>query len=78
MLFWFPQEYPEYYEVIKKPIDFNKISQKIQQGTYESMEAMLIDVTHMFDNAMMFNESESILYKVRIYHLYVLFDLMDQ
>lgn len=54
--------------MIKKPIDFNKITQKIQQGNYESMESMLTDVTHMFDNAMTFNESDSILYKVSAYH----------
>ena len=50
--------------MIKKPIDLARIQQKIQSGSYDHLEGILLDVTLMFDNAMVFNEPESILYKV--------------
>ena len=62
------QEFPEYYEVIRKPIDLHRIHQKILTSNYDSLESMLLDVTMMFDNAMLFNEPDSVLYKVSTRH----------
>jgi len=46
-------------------MDLAKILQKVQLASYDNMEAMQIDVTQMFDNAMTFNEPDSLLYKVK-------------
>ena len=54
--------------MIRKPIDLLRIHQKILTGNYDSLESMLLDVTMMFDNAMLFNEPDSVLYKVSTGH----------
>lgn len=56
-------EYPAYYEVIKKPIDLDKIGMKIKNGVYESLEEILSDLVLSFDNACKFNEPDSQIYK---------------
>lgn len=50
--------------MIRKPIDLHRIHQKILSGNYDCLESILLDVTLMFDNAMMFNEPDSVLFKV--------------
>ncbi|KAF4526534.1 hypothetical protein B566_EDAN005901 [Ephemera danica] len=57
-------EYPDYYEVIKRPIDLEKISQKLKNGGYETLEDMVSDFVLMFDNACKYNEPDSQIYKV--------------
>lgn len=56
-------EYPEYYEVIKSPIDLEKICNKQRNGTYESLDHIANDFMQMFDNACKFNEPDSQIYK---------------
>ncbi|XP_070557674.1 protein polybromo-1-like isoform X3 [Ptychodera flava] len=56
-------EYPEYYQVIKKPIDMQKIYQRIQCNQYETLDDMVADFLLMFDNACKFNEPDSQIYK---------------
>nr|XP_022295788.1 protein polybromo-1-like isoform X7 [Crassostrea virginica] len=56
-------DYPDYYEVIKKPIDMQKILLKMQQNQYESIEDMTADFVQMFDNACKYNEPDSLIYK---------------
>lgn len=58
------QEYPDYYEVIKKPIDLEKIGQKVRTSQYDNMEELLVDMVLMFDNACRYNEPDSQIYKV--------------
>lgn len=58
------QEYPDYYEVIKKPIDLEKIGQKLASSHYENLEELLSDLVLMFDNACRYNEPDSQIYKV--------------
>ena len=58
------QEYPDYYEVIKKPIDMEKIGHKVKAGQYESLEELISDLVLMFDNACRYNEPDSQIYKV--------------
>ena len=57
--------YPQYYMVIKKPIDLKEILQKIRSEAYISMEEMVSDVDLMVENACIFNEEDSQVYKVR-------------
>lgn len=65
---WNWQEYPDYYEVIKRPIDLEKISQKLKTSAYESLEEVAQDLILMCDNACKYNEPDSQLYKVLLYH----------
>jgi Transcription factor involved in chromatin remodeling, contains bromodomain len=58
------QEYPDYYEVIKRPIDLERISQKLKSSQYESLDDMVSDFVLMFDNACKYNEPDSQIYKV--------------
>ncbi|XP_038061798.1 protein polybromo-1-like isoform X2 [Patiria miniata] len=56
-------EYPEYYQVIKKPIDMQKIQQRLGAKQYEQLDDMVTDFLLMFDNACKFNEPDSLIYK---------------
>ncbi|XP_050303913.1 protein polybromo-1 isoform X2 [Anthonomus grandis grandis] len=56
-------EYPDYYEVIKHPIDMERIAHKMKNNFYEFLEDMAADFTLMLDNACKFNEPDSQIYK---------------
>ncbi|KAG1687281.1 Protein polybromo-1 [Nymphon striatum] len=56
-------DYPDYYEVIKRPIDMQRIQTRLQATQYESLEDMLADFVLMFDNACKYNEPDSQIYK---------------
>lgn len=53
---------PRYYEIIKKPITFNKIKEKSRKGEYESVEELTAEMQLMARNAMTFNDSGTIYY----------------
>ncbi|CAI5439479.1 unnamed protein product [Caenorhabditis angaria] len=53
------KEYPEYYQVIKYPIDMTKIRQRIDGNKYKVAEQMVDDMKVMFSNAREFNEPGS-------------------
>ena len=57
------QKYPEYYEVIKDPIDLKLISLRIQSNQYEDLDKFDDDLNLMFNNAFTFNEPGSRIYK---------------
>uniref|UniRef100_A0A914WAV1 Protein polybromo-1 n=1 Tax=Plectus sambesii TaxID=2011161 RepID=A0A914WAV1_9BILA len=56
-------EYPDYYEVIRKPMDLSKIGNRMATGYYESLDSLFQDFILMFDNACRYNEPESVVYK---------------
>lgn len=56
-------ELPNYYEVIKKPLDLEKIGVRLKNGVYDSLEDLLADVILMLDNACKYNEPDSQIYK---------------
>ncbi|XP_076258471.1 protein polybromo isoform X4 [Rhynchophorus ferrugineus] len=56
-------EYPDYYEVIKHPIDMERIAHKMKNNFYESVDDLAADLTLMLDNACKFNEPDSQIYK---------------
>ncbi|GMR54969.1 hypothetical protein PMAYCL1PPCAC_25164 [Pristionchus mayeri] len=56
-------ELPSYYEVIKKPLDFARIQQKLTCQYYRSPADLIADFKLMFDNACKYNEPESQIYK---------------
>ncbi|GMT01835.1 hypothetical protein PENTCL1PPCAC_24009, partial [Pristionchus entomophagus] len=56
-------ELPSYYEVIKKPLDFARIQQKLTCQYYRAPADLIADFKCMFDNACKYNEPESQIYK---------------
>lgn len=58
-------DYPDYYNIIKKPIDLSKIWNKINhlQNSYANLDDMCADMALMFENACIYNEPTSTLYK---------------
>lgn len=52
--------------MIKRPIDLERISQKLKSSQYESLDDMVSDFVLMFDNACKYNEPDSQIYKVTL------------
>ncbi|KAM6129769.1 bromodomain adjacent to zinc finger domain protein 2B isoform 10-T11 [Pterocles gutturalis] len=50
---------PGYKKVIKKPMDFSTIRDKLSSGQYPTLEAFSLDVRLVFDNCETFNEDDS-------------------
>ncbi|XP_039539230.1 bromodomain adjacent to zinc finger domain protein 2B isoform X2 [Pimephales promelas] len=50
---------PGYRKVIKKPMDFSTIRDKLINGQYLNLETFIIDVNLVFDNCERFNEDNS-------------------
>ncbi|XP_058156793.1 bromodomain adjacent to zinc finger domain protein 2B isoform X4 [Dasypus novemcinctus] len=50
---------PGYKKVIKKPMDFSTIREKLSSGQYPSLEMFALDVRLVFDNCETFNEDDS-------------------
>jgi hypothetical protein len=53
---------PDYFEVIKKPMDLGTIQKKLDSGTYHAIKDFQSDVNLTFDNAMTYNEPSSVVY----------------
>ncbi|KAF7208671.1 transcript variant X2 [Nothobranchius furzeri] len=56
-------QYPDYYAIIKEPIDLKVIAQKIQLGHYRSVGAMAKDIDLLVKNAKTYNEPGSQVFK---------------
>lgn len=56
-------EYPDYYTLIKKPIDMSKINTKLYGDQYQTLDDFMSDFQLMFDNACRYNEPDSQVYK---------------
>lgn len=50
---------PGYRKVIKKPMDFSTIREKLVSSLYQNLETFIIDVNLVFDNCEKFNEDNS-------------------
>ncbi|OWZ63643.1 hypothetical protein AYX15_04446 [Cryptococcus neoformans] len=55
---------PDYYSVIKKPMDLKTIKGKIKDGRIERIDELERDVLLMFSNAMMYNAPDSQVYEM--------------
>ena len=53
-------EYPDYYEIIQRPIDLKRIESR----QYSSINDLANDLQLMFDNACLYNEPGSTIYRV--------------
>lgn len=57
------EKVPDYYEIIKHPMDFRTIKNKINDQNYETEEQFVNDLTLVFNNAKTYNRPETIFYK---------------
>ena len=55
--------YPQYYNVVKNPIDMETINKRIKSKFYKTLEEFSADVNLMFDNCKLYNNPNSVLYK---------------
>uniref|UniRef100_A0A8C9S4B4 Protein polybromo-1 n=1 Tax=Scleropages formosus TaxID=113540 RepID=A0A8C9S4B4_SCLFO len=56
-------QYPDYYTIIKEPIDLRTIAQRIQVGYYKGVSGMAKDIDLMVKNAKTYNEPGSQIFK---------------
>ncbi|XP_061146646.1 polybromo 1, like isoform X3 [Syngnathus typhle] len=56
-------ELPDYYATIKRPIDMERLRSHMAAGRYQDVETLAEDFTVMFNNACMYNEPESLIYR---------------
>lgn len=54
---------PDYFEIIKKPMDMSSIKRNLDNGTYKNPWEFVDDVWLMFDNAWVYNRKTSRVYK---------------
>uniref|UniRef100_A0A8C5M0B9 SWI/SNF related BAF chromatin remodeling complex subunit ATPase 4 n=1 Tax=Leptobrachium leishanense TaxID=445787 RepID=A0A8C5M0B9_9ANUR len=57
------KELPEYYELIRKPVDFRKIKERIRNHKYRSLNDLEKDVMLLCQNAQTFNLEGSLIYE---------------
>ncbi|KAM4023077.1 LOW QUALITY PROTEIN: protein polybromo-1 [Anomaloglossus baeobatrachus] len=55
--------YPDYYAIIKDPIDLRTISQRVQSGHYKNVNAIAKDIDLLAKNAKTYNEPGSQVFK---------------
>lgn len=53
------KDYPDYYELIKQPMDIETIKTKLKNREYKTKEQFAYDCRLIFDNCEFFNEDES-------------------
>ncbi|XP_054160935.1 nucleosome-remodeling factor subunit BPTF-like [Oppia nitens] len=54
-----PKEVPDYFTVIKEPIDLKTVESRINRENYESLAQFIGDITKMFDNCRYYNARNS-------------------
>lgn len=57
------QKLPDYYEIIKKPVDIKKILQRIEDGKYYDFTELEKDFVQLCQNAQIYNEEASLIYE---------------
>lgn len=57
------KDYPDYYEIIKKPIDITKIVNRIEDGKYMDFADLERDFMLLCQNAQIYNEEASLIHE---------------
>ena len=57
------KDYPDYYEVIKTPIDLKTIRQRVKSRSYEAVSDLMADLELIFTNAQTYNQEGSIIFQ---------------
>merc|ERR1712156_125445 len=60
------KELPDYYEIIRRPVDISKIQQRIDDDKYDDMDALEKDFALMCKNTQQYNEDGSLIFEDRI------------
>ena len=65
---------PDYFEIIKKPMDMSSIKRKLETGGYKDPWEFVDDVWLMFENAWIYNRKTSRVYKycTKVKHFFTL------
>uniref|UniRef100_A0A8C2F8E0 SWI/SNF related, matrix associated, actin dependent regulator of chromatin, subfamily a, member 4a n=1 Tax=Cyprinus carpio TaxID=7962 RepID=A0A8C2F8E0_CYPCA len=70
------KELPEYYELIRKPVDFRKIKERIKSHKYRTLNDLEKDVMLLCQNAQTFNlEGSLVIFVLLIFYLISLYRL---
>ncbi|EPT05008.1 hypothetical protein FOMPIDRAFT_1045676 [Fomitopsis schrenkii] len=56
-------EVPDYFEVIKQPMDFSTMEHKLDTNQYPNLDAFLVDAQLVFDNCRTYNPEGTVYYK---------------
>jgi hypothetical protein len=60
------KELPEYYDMIKHPVDFNKIKKKLGEYRYRNLDELEADVMLLCKNAQEFNmENSNVIFEMK-------------
>ncbi|XP_037300295.1 ATP-dependent helicase brm [Manduca sexta] len=67
------RELPDYYDVIKKPLDIKKIMSRIEDGKYSDISDLERDFFTLCANAQIYNEEASLIYEdsVRLRNVFI-------
>lgn len=57
------RELPDYYDVIKKPLDIKKIMTRIEEGKYQDFDDLERDFMQLCKNAQLYNEEASLIHE---------------
>lgn len=57
------QKLPDYYEIIKRPVDIKKIMQRIEDGRFLDFTDLEKDFVQLCQNAQIYNEEASLIYE---------------
>nr|CDS30859.1 global transcription activator snf2l2 [Hymenolepis microstoma] len=57
------KELPDYYEVIKRPVDFHRIKTRVKDGKYRSMDELEADIILLCKNAQTYNIDGSLIFE---------------
>jgi E1A/CREB-binding protein len=55
---------PNYFDVIKSPMDLGTVKEHLGGGLYKTAEDVATDINLTVDNAMMFNEERTVVYEM--------------
>ena len=58
-----PKKVPDYYQIIKEPMDLERVLKKLMEGAYRAREDFKGDIAKIFKNARSYNQEETIYYK---------------
>ena len=61
---------PDYYTIIKNPMDCQTIMSRVKMVKYTNVSEMISDVRQMFTNCSVYNETSSDIYKMGKCHIY--------
>ncbi|CAI9301879.1 unnamed protein product [Lactuca saligna] len=58
-----PNELPDYHEIVKHPMDFGTVKNKLDDGVYSNLNELEADVLLICSNAMKYNSSDTIYFR---------------